>query len=169
MALVPGRYLARAGGQVVLGMSRTKGTPFIELYFTVSQGEYKGEQVRWTSYMSDTTVERTLESLEFCGWVGDDLSAFGDGCIHGLDKNEVQIVVEAESYRDAHGAEKKALRVAWVNKVGYLNTAAAMSEDQAAAFGARMRDVVAAHRARKSRPAPEQAPASHQDADEIPF
>ncbi len=163
-----GKYTARATGSVVLGKSKNKDTPFIEFYFQVKGGDCDGVRVRWTSYFSDKTSERTVQSLETCGWSGDDISAFVDGGLHGLDKNDVEIVVEMESFTDQNGAAKNTARVAWVNRLGYLNTEAAMTEDAAAAFGAKMNDLIAAWRTKSPRKENATPDTSAGDPD-IPF
>lgn len=69
-----GRYKARAEGAVVLGNSKDKGTPFIEFYLQITEGEEKGKRVRWTGYFTEKTQERTIDALLTCGWTGDDPS-----------------------------------------------------------------------------------------------
>lgn len=150
-----GTYRARQSGAVVLGASAQKGTPFIETHFRVVEGEHNGETARWTSYFTENTNERTIQSLQIAGWVGEDLSEFGDGEPHGLDANEVNIVVEHETYNDkTSGEEKTVAKVAWVNRVGgYLNTAASMTPEAAQSFGERMRGLVLKMRAKTPAPA----------------
>jgi len=145
-----GKYRAKATGQVVLGTSEKKGTPFIELYFRVIdvypdgvEGANHGEEVRWTSYFTEATSKRTIEALQYCGWSGEDLSEFADGELHGLDTNEIQIVVEVESYTNDQGEERATPKVQWVNKLGgFLNVKNAMKKDAAASFGEKMRGLV---------------------------
>jgi hypothetical protein len=145
-AITNGTYKAKATGQVVLGTSSQKGTPFIEFYFAIIGGEHEGKTVRWTSYFSEKTSERTIQSLQYCGWQGEDLAEFADGGLHGLDTNEVAVVVELEEYDDRQTGEKKtAAKVQWVNKaVGYLNTANAMNQEAALSFSEKMRGLVIA-------------------------
>jgi hypothetical protein len=107
MAFTGGKYKARAVGQVVVGKSKDKGTPYIEFYFEVTQGENKGGSARWTGYFTDKTSDRTIEALQICGWEGEDLSEFEDNGLHGLDTNEVQIVVELETFEDRDTGEER--------------------------------------------------------------
>lgn len=138
-----GKYKARATGQVVLGTSSKAKTPFIELYFRISEGEHEGEEARWTGYFGPKSSERTIESLQLCGWEGDDVGEFADSELHGLDANEVQIVVELEEYETEDGERKATPRVQWVNKLGgYLNVQNAMPASEAASFGERMKGLV---------------------------
>lgn len=145
MAITADKYKARAVGQVVLGESGTKKTPFIEFYFEITDGENKGGQVRWTGYFpdgNDKVKKRTVESLQYCGWTGEDLAEFLDGELHGLDANEVQIDVGIEEY-EKDGEKRSAPRVQWVNKSGgFLNVQNAMSKDKAESFSDRMRGLV---------------------------
>lgn len=152
MSITNGTYKARASGDLVLGTSANKGTPFIEFYFTISEGDCQGKAVRWTSYFTEKTNERSIESLRHCGWQGDDLGEFSDGKLHGLDSNEVEIVVELEEY-DKDGDMKTSPKVQWVNKPGggrYLNVNAAMDQNAALSFGERMRGLVLAMKSKKA-------------------
>lgn len=167
-----GTYRARVAGECVLGTSKTKGTPFIEFYLEILNGDNKGGKVRWTGYFTDATQERTISALQTCGWQGDELGEFADGALHGLDANEVDVVVELEEYTNDAGEKRTAPRVAWINRVsGVLNRASQMSPEAAAAFGDRMRGLVL--KVKEKSPAPKQAaPAANASTvleDEIPF
>lgn len=145
--IVAGTYKARASGESVLGTSKNKGTAFLEFNLQITEGEFKGRYVRWTGYFTENTQERAIQSLIYCGWAGEDLNEFSDGGLHGLDTNEVDIVVEIETYENEAGEEKEAARVAWINRPGgYLNKEAAMSSDAAKSFSERMRGLVNAVR-----------------------
>lgn len=149
MAITAGSYKARATGEVVLGNSANKGTPFIELYFQISDGGNKGDRVRWTSYFSDKSAERTIEALQHCGWEGEELSDFADGHLNGLDKNEVEIVVELEEY-EKDGETRSMPRVKWVNRLGgHLNIDNAMSVEAAQTFSDKMRGLVLKMKSKK--------------------
>jgi len=143
-----GTYRAKAAGACVLGSSANKGTPFIELYLKVIEGDHAGALVRWTGYFTENTNERTIQSLLLMGWQGEDPSEFEDGTLHGLDSNEVDIVVEIEEY-EKDGETKRSPRVQWVNRPGgYLNVQNAMNTEAAKSFGERMRGLVIAQRAK---------------------
>ena len=174
MAISNGKYSAKAVGQCVLGASAKKGTPFIELYFEIQDGENKGARVKWTSYLSDNTSERTLESLYTCGWSGDDLGEFADGGLHGLGTNLVSITVELEDFTTDAGETRASPRVRWVNPAGgTLNQACAMPEGVAAELGARMRGLAMAVKSR-AKVKPPLAPGlpiftPQSDSEDIPF
>ncbi len=138
-----GTYRAKASGNCVLGTSKNKGTPYLEFYFQILDGENKGGRVRWTGYFTENTSERSIQSLQVCGWQGEDLSDFEDGELHGLDACDVEIVVELEEYEDQEGNTKRSPRVQWVNRAGgFLNTESAMNPQAAKSFGDRMRGLV---------------------------
>lgn len=154
MAITNGTYKARVDGKCVLGASKNKGTPFLEFYCKILDGENKGGLVRWTGYFTENTSERSIQSLQTCGWAGDDLSDFADGELHGLDKNEVSIVVELEEYQNEQGETRSSPRVQWINRAGgFLNADSAMNKDAAAAFGARMRGLVLRSKEKNPQPA----------------
>ena len=158
MAITDGTYSAKATGECVLGESNDKGTPFLEVNFKILNGPNQGGTVRWTGYFTENTSERTIQSLQYCGWEGDDLSEFADGKLHGIDRNEVSIEVKLESYKNKDGEDRTAPRVSWVNRAGgFLNKEAAMNEGAAAAFGARMRGLV--HKTKEKNPQPKPGPA----------
>lgn len=181
MAISNGTYKARVQGECVLGMSKTKGTPFIEFYLTITDGDNKGGRARWTGYFTENTNERSVQSLQICGWAGDDLSEFEDGGLHGLDANEVEIVVELETYKNEAGEDRMSPRVAWINRGGgFLNKASAMNPEAAKSFGDRMRGLVLKAKEKNPVATPNPAPgygarptqgpaASDADTDEIPF
>lgn len=143
MTITAASYPARVSGECILGTSKSKGTPFIEFYLTILSGPNQGGKVRWTGYFTPNTNERTIQSLQTCGWRGDDPAEFSDGQLHGLDANEVEIVVELEEYQTESGETRTSPRVAWINRAsGFLNKSSAMSEAAAVKFGESMRGLV---------------------------
>ena len=176
MSITGGTYKARAAGECVLGESKKKGTPFIEFYFKIAEGENNGGLVRWTGYFAENTNERSIAALQLCGWIGDDLSEFADGKLHGLDRNEVSIVVDLEEYTNNQGEKRHSPRVLWVNKPGGpLNVEAKMNEGAAAAFGSRMRGLVHKMKEKSPHPAAKPTPSntsrgeSEAESDPSPF
>jgi hypothetical protein len=149
MPIKDGRYKARAIGEVVLGTSSKQGTPFIELYFEMLEGESKGHKARWTGYFGPNSSERTIESLQTCGWAGDELGEFSDGQLHGLDTNEVEAVVENETYTDASGTERTSPRIQWINRLGHLNVENAMTPEAAQSFSDKMKGLVLKMKSKK--------------------
>jgi hypothetical protein len=173
MIKTAGKYKARAT-EVMLGTSRNKGTPFVGVRFIVTDGPNKGDAVRWEGYFTTDTAERTLESLQHCGWTGDDPSVFANG-LNGLDKNEVELVVEMQPYQgtDPEKAGNEYPKVRWVNRVGSGGgkfIGEAMDVVQAAAFGKQFRGLAMALKAKNgAAPAAKPAPMPSLDGDDIPF
>ncbi len=149
MSITNGTYAARATGEVLLGQSAQKGTPFIEMFFTVAEGPCAGQKVRWTGYFTERTQKRTIEALVACGWTGEDLEEFADGELHGLGNNIVDIVVELEEYAGKDGTPRTSPKVQWVNKKGShigLNLNNAMKPSEVRTFSERLRGIVVATR-----------------------
>lgn len=150
MAMTNGTYPIRVMGDVVLGESKDKKTPFIEFYCEIADGENKGGRARFTGYFGPNSSARTIEALQICGWEGDDLSEFADGELHGLDKHVVDGVIELEEWKDDKDVVHTTPRVKWINKPGgRVNVDNAMAPEKAQAFGAKMKGLVQATRARK--------------------
>jgi hypothetical protein len=106
--ITPGKYRAKAAS-ATLGKTST-GKEQVYVDFELISGEAKGQHLGWYGYFTENTAERTLESLEYCGWDGNSIRE-----LRGLGSKEVELVVEYER-NEQDG--KEYLRVRWVNKVG---------------------------------------------------
>jgi hypothetical protein len=150
-----GTYVGRAT-DLLLTESTQKGTPGIQVQFKITQGDYAGQFVRYDGWLTENTSERVVESLQHCGWDGEDIGEFVDRGLHGVDANEVSLVVELEEYRgdDERYQGKSFPRVAFVNRLGGrgLNVERAMSADKAASLGDRMRGIVMKSKLKKGSP-----------------
>ncbi len=143
MAITNGTYRMKATGECVLGFSKKKETPFLEFYLAIIGGDNHGGRVKWTGYFTENTNERSIQSLQLCGWQGEDIGEFADGKLHGLDANEVEGVVELETYTNDNGDERTSPKVQWINRLGgFLNVESAMNQEAAQSFGDRMRGLV---------------------------
>jgi hypothetical protein len=166
-----GTYKAKATDEVTLGQSRTKGTPFVGLYFKVTEGEFAGQLIKWEGWMTANTAERVLQSLQYCGWRGDDISELPRNP-NGLCDNEVEIVVEMEPYTgdDPDKQGKSYPKVQWVNRAGGKPKFAgdAMDVAQAAAFGQKFRGLAMALKA-KAGAVPSNTTSKSTGTDDIPF
>lgn len=164
------RYTAKAKAW---GLGETdKGTEEIAVEFEILTEGAHVERITWHGYFSDKTWERTVESLRYMGWEGNDLAD-----VQGLDMNEVELVVEDEEYQG-----KVYAKVRWVNRMGGLAIKAPLTGDKAKAFAASMRDKIKAldasapkakPAAKKTAPRPVAAPygnsaPAHTD-DDLPF
>lgn len=184
MITTAGTYKAKAI-EVMLGESRTKRTPFVGVKFRITDGEFAGQVIKWEGYLSETMggrskktpAERTIESLQYCGWTGDDLGAFASGALHGLDTNEVELVVEMEDYEDREtGEQRQSAKVQWVNRPGggVQFAGEAVDAAKAKAFGAKFRGLALKLKAQNgalpngAKAPPPPAPQDIND-DEIPF
>lgn len=108
----------------------SKGTEQVQVVFDVLDPDYDGETVMWWGYFSEKTAERTMQSLRYCGWKGDDVTD-----LKGISDNEVEVVVEHNTYEGKTNA-----RVAWVNRIGAgVAVKAPMPEDKRKAFAKRMK------------------------------
>jgi hypothetical protein len=133
--------------EAALGKTSTGGEQ-IAVLFQLLEGPNEGQRITWYGYFTDKTLDRTLESLDHCGWEGDDLSN-----LDGIDRNEVYLVIEHEP--DQQGEIRA--RVRWVNAAGGIAMQNRMDAASAASFAARMRGEVLARRQAKG-----QAPAAQQ-------
>jgi hypothetical protein len=145
-----GTYEARAVGEVVLGESKEKGTPYIELFFEIATGPCAGQKVRWTSYFTERTQERTIEALMTAGWQGTDFTEFADSGLHGLGSQLVGIVVELEDWVTKEGEARQTPKVKWVNDLarGGIDTSKSMSGPALESFATRMNALAEGIRAR---------------------
>ncbi len=137
-----GTYAARAT-EAALGESGD-GNPQVAVYLQLISEGYEGKGITWFGSFSKnlgkgtkTPLQRTVESLRTCGWLGDDLSDLSS--INGA---EVSIVIEHDEYKG-----KVSAKVKWINRAGGIALKAPMSADKVAAFAAKMKgDVIAASR-----------------------
>lgn len=135
--LAKGKYRARAIEWSQVTEHAKTGTEEIRVLFQVTdEGEFNGHHITWRGYFSEQTAERTIESLRYLGWSGDDVTN-----IQGLDANEVQIVVEHEEYQG-----KTQVKIAWVNRLASVYVGQPMSDAKKMAFKDRMKGLVMATR-----------------------
>jgi hypothetical protein len=141
--LEAGYYRARA---VEWALGKTeKGKPHVAVRFeTFDDQGLPGEHITWYGYFTEKTEERTLESLQHCGWEGDDITD-----LSGIERNEVQLVVERDEYEG-----KVRSKVAWVNKPGGggISIKAPLDEAEKAQFAREMKAKVLAMRQGQRRP-----------------
>ena len=173
MTLIQEQTVKARALEGALGLTNT-GKDQIALLFKLLEGPDENRMIPWYGFFTEKTTERTLETLELCGWEGDDLSD-----LTGIDRNEVYLVIEHE--QDQQGEVRA--RVRWVNGAGGIAMQNRMDPAQAASFAQRMRGTVLARRQAKGQQAPAQQrgsnpqrrppardalPPPHSD-DDIPF
>jgi len=170
-----GKYRARAvGGD--FGDSSQKKTPYAKVPFKISpgQGEASGETVVWNGYFGENSTTRTIESLRFCGCTFPDNDVMN---LEGIGANEVEVVVEHESYKTREGEDRIAVKVAWVNSlIGGVRDTDKMDAGRAAQFRNSMKASIALAKRGQGAAAPNGtapragAPAQQpMNEDDIPF
>lgn len=132
-----------------LGHSST-GKEQVAVLFELTAGEHQGKYITWYGYFTETTVDRTLDSLRHCGWDGDNFVT-----LEGLGKNEVELVIEPEEYQG-----KVNDRVKWVNRLSTIALKEKMSGDALATFAAKMRGKALAHKQSYGGPRTQAKPAN---------
>ncbi len=143
-----GKHRAR-GSDGGFGESSQAKTKFVRVPFVITQGEFTGQSVSWDGYFTDGARDRTIQSLRYCGctFPGDDITN-----LEGIDKNEVEIVVEHEPYTFPVGHARAGesitrVRVAWVNGgTGGIREEEQMDPAKKAAFAASMKGALVAAR-----------------------
>jgi hypothetical protein len=110
------------------------GNEEIRVLFEIVGDEDNGKTITWYGYFTDKTAERTVESLRYMGWAGQNILD-----IQGLDKNKVQLVIEHDDY----SGQPKA-KVAWVNRLVSVYMGTPMDEVKKKAFADRMKGLVLA-------------------------
>jgi hypothetical protein len=75
----------------------------------IGEGPFVGQTIMWVGYLTADTVKRTLESLRYMGFKGDDISKINEQPLDQL----VSIDVGESEYEG-----KVSLKVNWVNRYG---------------------------------------------------
>jgi hypothetical protein len=111
------------------------GKPMLVVLFDVLTEGATEKSLTWRGFFTDATADRTIESLRAMGFEGDDLST-----LEGLDKNEVDLVVEDEEYTDPETGQVRAVpKVQWVNRPRALSVKTVMEGDKLRSFAAEMK------------------------------
>lgn len=121
----------------------------VEFKFVDENDADCGYSITWFGFFTDKTLKRTIESLRYIGWKGDDLAELPTLAETGMLADEVDLVVEHDEYEGATRA-----KVAWVNKPGggRVQLAKPMEVDSLKSFAARMKgSIAAAERAPRQR------------------
>jgi hypothetical protein len=143
-----------------------KGGIEIAIGFQLLDEQWAGHTITGYVYFTDNTDdERSMESLEACGWTGEGIEL---DPLPGLGSCETELVIEIETYE---GKERS--KVKYINRLGAVSTAAPLSSEQQRAFAARMRAKIAARKAKNGgRPAAARPATGGNTAngqDDIPF
>lgn len=142
-------YLARACGAATISEPSSNGNRSIALPCEITQGEFAGETITWIAVFHDTAdkngvtgVERIIQSLQYMGWKGDDISELlevGDDELKRLLPDEVSLACDAETHDG-----KTRLKVQWVNKPGAGRFAfkEGLTKNDAKSFAAQLKSTV---------------------------
>jgi hypothetical protein len=141
-----GRVVKEESG---LRESKDKHTPFFGLLFEITRGEFidaegkrqsvVGKRYSYDGWLTPDAQERTLQSLIYCG-----LDVRNGATLQnpiGIDKNEVPLTLEEESWQDVNDGNKwkKRTRIAWVNDPARAASIhARMAEAEATSFSQKM-------------------------------
>lgn len=129
------RYLRAKALEWALGET-DNGKEYIGVSFKVKDTDGEEKFVGWKGFFTEATTDRTIESLRHLGFEGDDVSN-----LVGLDKNEVELVVEDEEYTNPEtGETKTTARVQWVNKPRGPMVKTKLEGDKAKSFAASLKE-----------------------------
>lgn len=135
MTMLPeAKYKARAIEWSQVTAHEKTGNEEIRVLVEVTDGEHKGQQRTWRGYFTEGTAERTVESLRYFGWAGDDITD-----VQGLDANEVQIVIKHEQWEG-----KLQEKIAWINRLSSVYIGTPLDAAKKADFAKRMKGLVVA-------------------------
>lgn len=167
--ITPGTWKARAV-EGTLKKPKEGALPYVGVGFTILEGPNEGQSITWYGYLTEKTLQRTMEALGYCGWQGDMLDD-----LTGITDNDVYLVVEHEP--DQNGELRAKVR--WVNSGGGVAVKNRLNAAEASDFAQRMRGQVMAARQRAGAPAPGGSSAANSgagrdfnpsnNADDIPF
>lgn len=119
-----------------LGYTPEKGTPQVAVNVEiVDEGDHKGKRIAYIGWLTEAAILRTIESLRYFGFRGNDLA----GLVTQRLDQKVQIVVKHETYEGRVRA-----KVAWVNRAGggSFKLTQTMDKDSLRAFAAKMKGAV---------------------------
>lgn len=128
MNIPNGTYRARAKEWILTEIGE-KNTPAVSIEFGFSDPSLGNATIAWDGWLTEKAADRTIESLRYCGWEGLDLTE-----LQGLDRNEVDLVIEAEEYEG-----RTYPKVKWVNRAGGLSHKVPLTGDRARFFAEQMK------------------------------
>jgi hypothetical protein len=104
----PGKYKAKPIDRQ-FGKTAKGNDQILVTFAILEDGPHKNKKVYWYGHFTEKTADRTLESLEHCGWDGASLVE-----LKGFGSKEVELDVGLEQGDDG----KEYVRVRWVNRLG---------------------------------------------------
>lgn len=107
----PGTYEAKISDY---GVKQTNnGKTFIEIQFSV---EGQGT-VKWNGYLTEKTVERTFQTLAYCGLSGSDPTVLAEGPSSGALDMDSPMNILVEIQKDKDGAPTKYTQIRYINRI----------------------------------------------------
>jgi len=122
------RYVRSKAKSWALGESST-GKEQVAVSFPIPDGNGGERHLAWYGYFTEATAERTIESLRHMGFEGDDLTR-----LEGLDKHEVELVIEDEEYEG-----KVHEKIQWINRAGGALVKTPLEGEKLGSFAAQMK------------------------------
>jgi hypothetical protein len=129
------RVMGEDGEPIIrFALAGEKQTKQCLVYFRILAGEYAGQVLPWFGFFTEKTWKRTVESLKYAGFKGDDLFSAED---QELDQ---KVEIEVEHNENPKTGDVYA-RVGWVNRIGAgaIKLANPMSRDVLRQFSAQMK------------------------------
>lgn len=129
--LIPsGKYIGIPTGALLAETS--KGEPQAAIGFDIPEVQ---TSLTYYGFFTEKTERRTIETLRYCGWTGDDIT---DLSSVGSDPNvRVELVVIVDEY---NGERRN--KIDWVNKPGGIQAAKPLDAGKKALFANRIRGIV---------------------------
>ncbi len=111
------------------GKSAKKGTEMVTCEFQFVGGPNDGKRISWDGYFTEATAKRTMDSLEYCGWDGNDLAK-----LTGFGSKNVELVVDEEQGQNGNMYP----RVQWVNRLFSRGPGVAYEADEVQSLAQRL-------------------------------
>lgn len=97
-----------------MGFSKDKGTEYVSCQIEIVEGPHQGKLLKWDGWFSDAAAERTIKSMRYLGWQGND---FGNLSSMMAGKAVALVTVEHEE-SIKNGVTRVYAKIAWVNSLG---------------------------------------------------
>ncbi|MDP2270898.1 MAG: hypothetical protein Q8K32_09220 [Archangium sp.] len=110
------------------------GKPYVGVSFKIKDSDGAEKFVSWRGWFTEAATDRTIESLRHLGFEGDDVSN-----LIGLDKNEVDLVIEDEEYTNEEGETKITTRVQFINALRGPMVKTKLEGEKLGSFAAQMK------------------------------
>ena len=152
--LAEGKYTATAVEHSQVTLHEKTGNEEIRVLCEIlDEGDAKGVTRTWHGYFTEKTAERTIESLRYMGWKGDDITN-----ISLEPGTKFQIVIKHEEYEG-----KTQEKIAWINRLQSVYVGQPMDASRKSSFASRMKGLVLASKQPGSPSPNSKGPAANED------